>query len=64
MPEPLWKGYDLKYVVASCSLFPEFMICDRLFYLFSLQVVNKVYDKKSAVCSAKRSRAHNQKNFQ
>ena len=40
------------------------MICGRLFYLFSLQVINTVYKKESAVSLAERSRAHNQKNFQ
>ena len=63
MPERPWKGHDLKYAVASCS-FSKFMICDQLFYLFSLQVVSTVYIKESAVCSAEKSRAHNQKNFQ
>ena len=51
MPLRPWKGHDLKYAVASCSFF-KFMICDRLFYLFSIQVVNTVYIKESAVCSA------------
>ena len=40
------------------------MICGRLFDPFSLQVNNTVYKRESAVCSAERSRAHNQKNFQ
>ena len=63
MPERPWKGHDLKYAVASCS-FPKFMIYGRLFYLFSLQVINTIYKRESAVCSAHRSRAHNQKNLQ
>ena len=53
----------MKHAVTSCS-FPKFIICGRLFYLFSLQVINTVYKRESAVCSAERSRAHNQKNFQ
>ena len=48
MPERLWKGHGLKHAVASCG-FHKFMICDRLFYLFSLQVVNTVHEKESKI---------------